>query len=96
MQGWSSARRAKECVDEVRARVPGVQVLVRPECRHEVVTAADHVGSTERIIRMLDEAPAGSAWAIGTELNLGRRTATPTRRSSTSTARCSASACARS
>jgi quinolinate synthase len=62
-------------VTEVRARVPGVNVLVHPECRHEVVELADHVGSTERIIRVLEDAPAGSAWAIGTELNLVRRLA---------------------
>ncbi|MEV5739733.1 quinolinate synthase NadA [Microbispora rosea] len=63
------------CVDEVRARIPGVNVLVHPECRHEVVTKADFVGSTEYIIRMLEEAPAGSSWAVGTELNLVRRLA---------------------
>ncbi|OLE26391.1 MAG: quinolinate synthetase [Actinobacteria bacterium 13_1_20CM_3_71_11] len=64
-----------DAVTEVRERVPGVTVLVHPECRHEVVTAADLVGSTEFIIRTLDAAPAGSAWAIGTELNLVRRLA---------------------
>ncbi len=64
-----------DCVTEVRERIPGVQVLVHPECRHEVVTAADLVGSTEFIIRTLDAAPAGSAWAVGTELNLVRRLA---------------------
>ncbi|CAG6395685.1 quinolinate synthase NadA [Streptomyces cocklensis] len=64
-----------ESVEDVRARIPGVNVLVHPECKHEVVTAADHVGSTEYIIKMLDAAPAGSAWAIGTELNLVRRLA---------------------
>ncbi|WNI15192.1 quinolinate synthase NadA [Actinacidiphila sp. ITFR-21] len=68
-------RFSAESVADVRARIPGVNVLVHPECRHEVVTAADHVGSTEYIIRKLDEAPAGSAWAIGTELNLVRRLA---------------------
>jgi quinolinate synthase len=62
-------------VDEVRARVPGVNVLVHPECRYEVVNAADQVGSTEYIIKALDAAPAGSAWAVGTELNLVRRLA---------------------
>jgi quinolinate synthase len=62
-----------DSVREVRQRVPGVNVLVHPECRHEVVLAADHVGSTEYIIRAIDAAPAGSAWAIGTELNLVRR-----------------------
>jgi quinolinate synthase len=64
-----------DCVTEVRERIPGVQVLVHPECRHEVVTAADLVGSTEFIIRTLDAAPAGSKWAVGTELNLVRRLA---------------------
>ena len=64
-----------QAVADVRERVPGVQVLVHPECRHEVVLAADLVGSTEFIIRTLDAAPAGSAWAIGTELNLVKRLA---------------------
>jgi quinolinate synthase len=62
-------------VHEVRERIPGVNVLVHPECRYEVVEAADHVGSTEYIIRMVEAAPAGSKWAIGTELNLVRRLA---------------------
>ncbi|MYT34460.1 quinolinate synthase NadA [Streptomyces sp. MspMP-M5] len=64
-----------ESVEDVRARIPGVNVLVHPECRHEVVAAADHVGSTEYIIKALEAAPAGSKWAIGTELNLVRRLA---------------------
>ncbi|GAB3181350.1 quinolinate synthase NadA [Micromonospora palomenae] len=64
-----------DSVNDVRARVPGVNVLVHPECRHEVVTAADHVGSTEYIIKTIEAAPAGSAWAVGTELNLVRRLA---------------------
>ncbi|GGB92960.1 quinolinate synthase NadA [Cellulomonas carbonis] len=62
-------------VADVRDRVPGVTVLVHPECKHEVVTAADMVGSTEYIIRALDAAEPGSSWAIGTELNLVRRLA---------------------
>ncbi|MFC0624454.1 quinolinate synthase NadA [Kribbella deserti] len=62
-------------VDDVRARVPGVNVLVHPECRHEVVTKADLVGSTEYIINTLDAAGPGSSWAIGTELNLVQRLA---------------------
>jgi quinolinate synthase len=62
-------------VADVRERIPGVNVLVHPECRHDVVLNADHVGSTEYIIRMLDNAPAGSKWAVGTELNLVRRLA---------------------
>ncbi|WP_190121781.1 quinolinate synthase NadA [Streptomyces inusitatus] len=64
-----------ESVEDVRARIPGVRVLVHPECKHEVVAAADEVGSTEYIIKALDAAPAGSKWAIGTELNLVRRLA---------------------
>ena len=59
----------------MRARVPGINVLVHPECKHEVVTAADYVGSTEFIISTIEAAPAGSAWAIGTELNLVSRLA---------------------
>ncbi|MFI6516584.1 quinolinate synthase NadA [Spirillospora sp. NPDC050679] len=69
-------RFSKASVDDVRARVPGVNVLVHPECRHEVVLAADLVGSTEYIIKTVEAAPAGSSWAIGTELNLVRRLAT--------------------
>ncbi|MEV4168950.1 quinolinate synthase NadA [Nonomuraea sp. NPDC049709] len=64
-----------ESVDDVRERIPGVNVLVHPECRHEVVLKADHVGSTEHIIKTLQAAPAGSSWAIGTELNLVKRLA---------------------
>ncbi len=62
-------------VADVRQRIPGVNILVHPECRHEVVLAADQVGSTEYIIKTLDAAPPGSAWAVGTELNLVRRLA---------------------
>jgi quinolinate synthase len=62
-------------VADVRARIPGVNILVHPECRHEVVLAADLVGSTEFIIKTLDAAEPGSSWAIGTELNLVRRLA---------------------
>jgi quinolinate synthase len=64
-----------DCVAEVRRRVPGVNVLVHPECRFEVVDSADYVGSTEYIISTIEKAPAGSAWAVGTELNLVRRLA---------------------
>jgi quinolinate synthase len=62
-----------DSVRDVRERVPGVNVLVHPECRHDVVLAADQVGSTEYIIKTIEAAPAGSKWAIGTELNLVRR-----------------------
>jgi len=68
-------RFSQENVTAARGRVPGVQVLVHPECRHEVVTSADLVGSTEFIIRTVEAAPAGSSWALGTELNLVRRLA---------------------
>ena len=62
-------------VQAVRAAIPGVQVLVHPECQHEVVSVADVVGSTEMIIRTVDASPTGSKWAIGTELNLVQRLA---------------------
>jgi quinolinate synthase len=62
-------------VDDVRARIPGVNVLVHPECRHEVVLKADLVGSTEFIIKTIEAAAPGSSWAVGTELNLVRRLA---------------------
>jgi quinolinate synthase len=65
----------RQSVDDVRARIPGVTVLVHPECRHDVVTAADLVGSTEYIIQTVAAAAPGSAFAVGTELNLVRRLA---------------------
>ncbi len=64
-----------DSVNEIRSRVQGVQVLVHPECQHEVVSAADAVGSTEKIIRTVSDSAAGSKWAIGTELNLVSRLA---------------------
>jgi quinolinate synthase len=64
-----------DCVDEVRERVPGINVIVHPECQYEVVEKADHVGSTEKIIATVTAAEPGSAWAIGTELNLVKRLA---------------------
>jgi quinolinate synthase len=63
------------CVTDVRQRIPDVNVIVHPECQHEVVLAADYVGSTEKIIATIEQAPAGSAWAVGTELNLVQRLA---------------------
>jgi quinolinate synthase len=68
-------RFSPEVVDELRATIPDVQILVHPECRHEVVLKADLVGSTEFIIKTIEAAPAGSSWAIGTELNLVKRLA---------------------
>jgi quinolinate synthase len=68
-------RFSPDVVDQLRVEIPDVQVLVHPECRHEVVLKADLVGSTEFIIKTIEAAPAGSAWAIGTELNLVKRLA---------------------
>ncbi|HLN76577.1 MAG TPA: quinolinate synthase NadA [Nocardioidaceae bacterium] len=62
-------------VDELRATIPDVNILVHPECSYDVVTRADLVGSTEFIIKTIEAAPAGSSWAIGTELNLVQRLA---------------------
>lgn len=69
------ARFSKTNIDEYRSRIPEIKILVHPECQHDVVLAADVVGSTEAIIRTIEQAPAGSAWAIGTELNLVARLA---------------------
>jgi quinolinate synthase len=68
-------RFTKESIDELRERVEGIQILVHPECTHEVATNADFVGSTEFIIQTIEAAPAGSKWAIGTEFNLVSRLA---------------------
>jgi len=67
------ARFQPAMVAKVRDELPGVQVLVHPECRHEVVLEADRVGSTGQIIRWVEDAPAGSTLAIATELNLVKR-----------------------
>jgi quinolinate synthase len=64
-----------QAVHDVRARIPGVQVIVHPECQHEVVLMADQVGSTEFIIKAVESAPPGTRWAVGTELNLVQRLA---------------------
>lgn len=62
-----------ESIRDVRARVPGINVIVHPECQHDVVKNSDVVGSTEAIIKTVSSAPSGSAWAVGTELNLVKR-----------------------
>ena len=62
-------------IDDVRVKLSGVKVLVHPECQHDVVSNADVVGSTEMIIKTVSDSPAGSKWAIGTELNLVQRLA---------------------
>jgi len=62
-------------IEDVRVKLPGVKVLVHPECQHDVVSNADVVGSTEMIIKTVTNSPAGAKWAIGTELNLVQRLA---------------------
>jgi len=62
-------------VDRVRAADPGIQVIVHPECRFEVCQKADAVGSTERLIQIVEKAPAGASFAIGTEIHLVNRLA---------------------
>jgi quinolinate synthase len=64
-----------EHVEAARAEHPGVQVIVHPECAHEVVELADQVGSTDYIIKAVEAAPAGSTLAIGTEIHLVQRLA---------------------
>ena len=68
-------RFTRESIQEVRTRIPGVQVIVHPECQHEVVADADVVGSTEKIIQVVSQSAPGSKWAVGTELNLVSRLA---------------------
>ncbi len=68
-------RFTRESIHEVRTRVPGVQVIVHPECQYEVVSEADVVGSTEKIIQIVSQSAPGSKWAVGTELNLVSRLA---------------------
>ena len=62
-------------IKDVKDRLPGVKVLVHPECQHDVVLNADVVGSTEMIIKTVKDSAPGSKWAIGTELNLVQRLA---------------------
>ncbi len=62
-------------IEKARKEHPGVNVIVHPECRWEVVQAAGQNGSTEKIIKTVSDAPKGSTWAIGTEINLVNRLA---------------------
>ena len=62
-------------VDQVRAKYPGIQVIVHPECRFEVCQKADALGSTERLIALVENAPKGSIFAVGTEIHLVNRMA---------------------
>ena len=64
-----------EHVDRVRREEPGMQVVVHPECRWEVCQKADALGSTERIIDLIERAPEGSSFAVGTEIHLVNRLA---------------------
>ena len=64
-----------EHVDQVRAKYPGMKVMVHPECRFEVVQKADLAGSTAYIVKQVEAAPPGSQWAIGTEVHLINRLA---------------------
>ncbi len=62
-------------IAKARAEHPGVRIIVHPECRWEVVQAADDYGSTEKIAKVISEAPAGTVWGVGTEINLVNRLA---------------------
>jgi quinolinate synthase len=64
-----------EHVDRIRSEKPGMQVIVHPECRWEVCQKADAIGSTERIIEVIEKAPEGSSFAVGTEIHLVNRLA---------------------
>src|SRR5579871_3705290 len=64
-----------EHVDRIRRDHPGMQVVVHPECRWEVCQKADALGSTERIIDIIERAPEGSSFAVGTEIHLVNRLA---------------------
>ena len=64
-----------DMVDKRRAQVPGVKVIVHPECRFEVAQKADVIGSTEGILKTVRESPAGTKWTVGTELNMVSRMA---------------------
>jgi quinolinate synthase len=60
-------------VECVRRQHPGIRVIVHPECRFEVAEAADQIGSTEGIIKAIQASPAGTEWAVGTEIHLVNR-----------------------
>ena len=62
-----------EQIAKVRRENPGVRVIVHPECKFEVAQAADEIGSTEGIIRVIKAAPLGSKWAVGTEIHMVNR-----------------------
>jgi quinolinate synthase len=76
-RGWCSvhARFSVQQIEKARAEYPGIKVVVHPECRRSVVEEADLDGSTEFISKVIRESPAGSQWAVGTEINLVSRLA---------------------
>ena len=69
------ARFNMKSVIDVRQRIKDVKIIVHPECVNEVAEASDVVASTEGIIKAIKASPAGTSWAVGTELNLVRRLA---------------------
>jgi len=62
-----------EYVDSLRKQYPSVNVIVHPECNFEVAQTADYMGSTAYIIKMIEQSPTGSHWAVATERNLVNR-----------------------
>lgn len=74
-QGYCSVHQMfrPEHVDHFRQQYPDIKILVHPECMRSVVDKSDVIGSTEKIIRAVEEAPPGTRWAIGTELHLVNR-----------------------
>lgn len=62
-------------IAQARAEYPDIKIIVHPECRREVVEAADLYGSTEYIIQQIEQAPAGTKWGVATEINLVHRVA---------------------
>jgi quinolinate synthase len=76
-KGWCSThqRFTVEQIAQARAEHPAARIVVHPECQHAVVAAADCNGSTEYIIKVIEESPAGTVWGVGTEINLVKRLA---------------------
>jgi len=76
-KGWCSVhmRFTVKQIEMARKRYPNVNVIVHPECTMEVVQAADMNGSTEFILKTISEAPPGTVWAVGTEINMVNRMA---------------------
>jgi quinolinate synthase len=76
-KGWCSThqRFTVEQIARARAEHPGIRIVVHPECQHAVVAAADLNGSTEYIIKVIEDSPPGTVWGVGTEVNLVKRLA---------------------